>query len=291
MVGSGGRGVLLLLGLLTGCLWRNPAFEGADASGPPAGASDPSSDASMSEGTGAPTGSATGESASGTSGTDGGSSASGTGGSGCAASDPCDADAECLDQEGSIVCTCRPGFLGDGYSCAPAPTLAPLHWELPCTPDDCSSRACVTGQMAASDAQPLVGEAGVTYDVTLWIRGVVEEKEYLGGAEDGHWSEGGTPNGDNFNQMALEVSDPPQKYWINSGGADVSHCVALDDTRTLPIKAGAMVTLSVVDPNACQIFNQDGPGGVPLQIPDIPTVTQPFDGQFVYVEVVGVAVN
>ena len=57
------------------------------------------------------------------------------------------------------------------------------------------------------------------------------------------------------------------------------------------MKAGAVVTLGLADSNECQIFNQDSPGGDPLQVADVPTVAQPFDGQFVYVEVAAVAVN
>lgn len=300
MVGSGGRGVALLAWLLSGCLWQNPAYVEPGTTGPQAATSEAGSDASTSAGTGAVTaGSGTGESASsgGATGTAGGTASgstggsTGTGGSGCLLTNPCDEDADCLDQGGSIACVCRPGFLGDGYTCVLAATLMPLHWEIPCAAQDCSSRACETGQMAKSDAQTLVGEAGVIYDVTLRIRGVVEEKEYSGGTKDGFWCDGGAPTNDSFNQMSLEVSDPPQKYWINSGAADVSNCVALDYSRTIPVKAGALVSLGVADTNACQIFNQDSPGGDPLQIADIPTVAQPFDGQFVYVEATNLALK
>ena len=35
----------------------------------------------------------------------------------CVADPPCSSNAECKNTEGSFMCTCREGFVGDGFNC------------------------------------------------------------------------------------------------------------------------------------------------------------------------------
>ena len=36
----------------------------------------------------------------------------------CKRNQPCDVNAICTNTEGSYVCTCHPGYIGNGLSCA-----------------------------------------------------------------------------------------------------------------------------------------------------------------------------
>ena len=38
----------------------------------------------------------------------------------CDEENECDANAECQDTDGSYLCTCKSGFLGNGYNCTGA---------------------------------------------------------------------------------------------------------------------------------------------------------------------------
>jgi hypothetical protein len=168
-----------------------------------------------------------------------------------------------------------------------AGALADLSWVLPCTVD-VDSVSCADINPAPTSAT-LSGATGLAYDVTLRFSGVVEQKSYLGGSNDGaFWQVGGTPASDGFNWYRLDVSSPAQTYYVNRGVSSINRCFVIDYTKTLRVDAGATVTAVVNDIGGHEIKNVDG-NGKPLVAPVAPAgVTQPFNGQFVTIQVISV---
>lgn len=177
---------------------------------------------------------------------------------------------------------------GDGYLCTNhqctnvAGSLSGLLWKLPCTGPhvdiSCTSDPTVTVMTT------LGGAAGVTYDVTLHFRGVVERKNYVGGCSDGNfWQTDGVDNGDIGNVYELRVSQPPQHFFLNVGSGPQNNTVALDYVKTIRIDAGATVTLFAASKDSAELFNRDA-GSTPISIPST-SVEQPFDGQFIQMDV------
>jgi len=130
--------------------------------------------------------------------------------------------------------------------------LSPLNWRLPKTGDSEPGIWFCPGNAEASAV--VGGIPGVPYAVELHFVGVVEEKAYAGGTNDGgNWQIGGTPRTDGGtpaaligpNIYSLAVSDPPQTYYLNRS-PDSSHVgpVAIDYVKTITINGGATVTLT-----------------------------------------------
>jgi hypothetical protein len=149
-----------------------------------------------------------------------------------------------------------------------------------CTDDD----FCATPNLVEDDAT-LQGTPGMLYELTLRVRGVVSEKGYGGGTADGSWYIGGFPIPSTYSYAELTISDPPQVYYLNNGSA-VEQCVGLDYTQPVFAITGAVLTITHGDTNACSAINQDGAGD-PIVIPGIPPAPDPFDGQFVQIDLVG----
>jgi hypothetical protein len=169
---------------------------------------------------------------------------------------------------------------------APGASLSGLRWEVPC-------RASAGSGCNADDPAPVTadmnGEPGVVYRVTLRFRGVVEQKTYDGGSDDGaFWQEGGTPAADPHDIYKLEISAPPQVYYLNRGssGGDATH--PIDYTKTLRIATGARVTLTAAVIDGAQLGNHDASGRA-IVVPGVPPAPAPYDGQFIQMDVVDVA--
>jgi hypothetical protein len=185
-----------------------------------------------------------------------------------------------------MVCTCNPGYQGDGHTCIPvAVSLSGLRWEIPCGVDVNTSVCSVTDppvQMAT-----LEGLAGAQYDVALRFRGVVEEKTYTGGVADGYWYTGGSPASDNWNIYRLDISDPAQTFFLNAGSSGLFYCVRLDYTRTVRVRSGAKVTLTALSNDGQEIKNIDS-GGTPIVVPGVPPAPNAYNGQFIQMDVASV---
>jgi hypothetical protein len=199
----------------------------------------------------------------------------------------CDAHATCTMTAGGATCTCNPGLAGDGHTCVPvAVGLNGLRWEIPCGAD-ASSVACFV-----TDPQPitanLAGVLGTTYQVTLRFRGVAEQKTYTGGTQDGSFYTGGAEDGGSYNVYAMAVSSPAQTYYLNAGSSNITNCWLLDYTKTIPMDAGATVTLTALAKDGQEIKNRDAATGAPIVVPDIPPAPDPFNGQFIQMDVVSV---
>ncbi len=197
----------------------------------------------------------------------------------------CDPNATCTPG-GNPVCTCHPGYQGDGHTCTPvAVSLSGQRWQIPCG-TDASASVCNCTDPAVQMAT-LGGAPGAQYDVALHFRGVVEEKTYTGGMADGFWYTGGSPAGDNWNVYRLDISDPAQTFFLNSGSSGLFYCVGLDYTRTVRVKTGAMVTLTALAIDNAEIKNIDS-GGTPIVVPGVPPAPSPYNGQFVQMDVASV---
>jgi hypothetical protein len=133
----------------------------------------------------------------------------------------------------------------------------------------------------------LGGAPGVTYDVKLHFRGVVEQKTYTGGCTDGsYWLTGGSVPNDGYNVYRLTVSSPPQTFYLNRGASSITNVWALDLTQTIRIDAGATVTLFADTVDSQEIKNVDGVG-MPVSVQNV-SVMQPYNGQFIQMDVEGV---
>ncbi len=198
--------------------------------------------------------------------------------------DECDPHAAC-DIAREPPCYCTGGYEGDGTRCIEVvASLNELRWELPCGPTR-DMYACDSGE--DTDTATMNGDPGAEYLVELRFRGIVEEKTYMGGTQDGRWYVGGEPAVDTYNVYRFEISDPPQVYFLNAGRSLVTQCWLIDYTRVVHIRQGATVTLTAQSIDTREIFNRDA-SGMPLRVPDLVTDPDPYDGQFVQVDVLTV---
>ena len=235
------------------------------------------------------------DAAAGTSGSDSGAATDAAGADGATTDGEVgsDAPAESAVTEGGD------GPAGDGSNAcdgqatcvAVAGSLSGLLWQLPCS-GAVSGAVCSTTASAAPTAM-LAGTTGTTYDVTLHFRGVVEQKTYAGGcapSTNTMWLSGGADNGDGYNVYRLSISSPPQTYFLNAGSSGIQHTFAIDFQQTVRIDAGATVTLFDDPKDGQEIMNVGADGTTPLTIAGT-TVTQPYNGQFIEMDVVSLAAD
>lgn len=105
------------------------------------------------------------------------------------------------------------------------------------------------------------GTPGTTYDVRLRIRGLFEPTTIRDGEAplDAHpyYRVGGTIRARDWSAWHLEVSEPAQTYWLNHYPR-VSHTIYKEDFEvTIPVAAGATITVRVVDGNDRQMDNAE----------------------------------
>lgn len=177
--------------------------------------------------------------------------------------------------------TCEPVVPG---SDAPpgVPDFAELsgqQWLMPCTaPPNPTLCDCADSSVAVT----VGGTAGVTYDVGVRIRGVMERGSYVNGTANGMWYVGGATDSSILTVAALEVSAPPETYYLNQlatgGGLHV-----LDYEVTLPIAGGATVTLFMSATDAREVADS-----TTAVIPGVQTTPSPYLGQFAQIDVVSV---
>jgi hypothetical protein len=190
----------------------------------------------------------------------------------------CCTAADCGADPAGFVCTAE-------HACVDvAGTLDGLLWLLPCAPG-ATGTSCATTPTTSATAT-MGGTPGVTYDVTVRLRGVIEQKTYPAGCTSGAWSSGGSINGDPYNVYRITVSSPAQTYYVNAGTSNITHTWALDYQQTFRVDAGATVTLFADAVDGAEIRNLDATG-TPISIPGV-AVAQPYDGQFVQLDVVAV---
>jgi hypothetical protein len=194
----------------------------------------------------------------------------------------------------------------DEYSCVnPVQALTAQRVELKCfatlgTPELCETvedkaTHCPQAGNVVVHTFTMGGKADVVYDVTLRVRGVLEPKVYSGGSGSGnHFYVGGIPEPSNFNVYSLTVSSPAQTYFLNSAdGSEEKYVVfALNHNKVIRVAGGATVKLGVEDPDCSEVRNCQSPTGTctPFVIAGIAPAPSGFNGQFVQIDVVSVAI-
>lgn len=186
---------------------------------------------------------------------------------------------------------------GDADEVKTVPTAAhlePLRLDDPCgtppTPDHVCPHLGSTSDAAAFTASRsalLDGEPATMYRVTLHVRGATEPTHLLGGAPGtpANFVTGGMPyargsNEANYQYWRIEVEAPAAVYYLNVfNSLPLAHVIeVLDFGVTIPVAAGARVTLALRDENGHEIAN-DGA----LHPPGAAAGTQ--NGQFVQLDV------
>jgi hypothetical protein len=138
------------------------------------------------------------------------------------------------------------------------------------------------------------GKKGVTYDVKLRIRAIVEPSTIADGEtpypDHPYYKVGGTIRARDWSAWHIEVAEPRQTYWLNHY-PKVGHTIYLEDFEaTIPVAGGAGVVVRVVDGNDRQIDNNEP--GRPDRMQIIKgVVDKPLAGQMLRLDVIGVTVR
>lgn len=136
-----------------------------------------------------------------------------------------------------------------------------------------------------TDVRKFGGEPGKRYKVTLRVRGVVEPMMYKDGQQIGdYFVIGGAPNNATYNIYQLTVSAPSQHYFFNRQDKVGHRIFTIDYTATIEIEGGATLTFHGNGQNGRMITNF-----AKLVVPDVPPAPQPFNGQFIQLDVIEVA--
>jgi hypothetical protein len=169
---------------------------------------------------------------------------------------------------------------------AVAAVFTGLSWQLPCGSVidmyDCAAvEASSTGMVTG-------GTPGATYDVTLHFQGVVEQKTYAGGTTNAYWNIGGAPStSDGYNIYSLAISAPAQTFYLNAGMSSIGHTWPIDYVETVSVMDGATLTLTANPLDGAQILNIDA-DFQPVTAPGATLVTQPYNGQFIQMDVTSI---
>ena len=136
-----------------------------------------------------------------------------------------------------------------------------------------------------TDVLKFGGEPGKRYKVTLRVRGVVEPMVYKDGQQVGEYFYiGGAPNNATYNIYQLSVSSPAQHFFFNRQDKVGHKIFTIDYTATIDVEGGATLTLHGNGQNGRMITNF-----AKLVVPGIPPAPQPYNGQFIQLDVTEVA--
>jgi hypothetical protein len=142
----------------------------------------------------------------------------------------------------------------------------------------------------------VLGTTGKTYALTLRFRGEIEQKTYSGysdggatAAGDGGYNpqlfiSGGSTGGGTWNIYSLSISDPAQTYYLNSGSDGIDQTWLIDYRVTVLASSGATVTLTANSVESIETQNRDSSGNAQV-VPGVPPDPNPYDGQFVQMDV------
>ncbi len=179
---------------------------------------------------------------------------------------------------------------------SPAAVLDGFRFQFPCKdpmPENPKegqdgSSGLVTGDPKTTDnftvKKKFGGEPGRRYKVTLRFRGVVEPMMYKDGQQVGEFFYiGGAPNNATYNIYRIGVSSPASHFFLNRQDKVGHRIFTMDYTQTIEIDGGAEITLHGDGQNGRMITNYKK-----LIVPDIKDLSQPYNGQFIQIDVLDV---
>jgi len=179
---------------------------------------------------------------------------------------------------------------------SPASAIHGFRFEFPCkdpmpeNPKEGADGASglVTGDPKTTDnftvKRTFGGEPGKRYKVTLRFRGVVEPMMYKDGQQVGeYFYVGGDKDNATYNIYQISVSSPKSHFFLNRQDKVGHKIFTIDYTQTIEIDGGAEVTFHGDGQNGRMITNFKK-----LVVPDIAPAPQPFNGQFIQVDVLEV---
>lgn len=136
-----------------------------------------------------------------------------------------------------------------------------------------------------TDVKKFGGQPGKRYKVTIRVRGVVEPMMYKDGQMDGDlFYIGGAPNNATYNIYELRISAPESHYFFNRQDKVGHRIFTIDYTKTIEIEGGATLTFHGDGQNGRMITNF-----LKLVVPEVPPAPQPYNGQFIQLNVTDVA--
>lgn len=161
-------------------------------------------------------------------------------------------------------------------------TLENLRWNFPCSGPGfgiCGSPSQLSVQ------KPLAGDPNLLYSIELRFRGIVETKAYSGGSNDGSYFQiGGSPVPGLANIYQLEISDPPQTYYLNRQSGFGDKLALIDFTKTVEVYGGATVRLFADAVDSLQLANNAS-----YVVPGVEDT--PYNGQFIQMNVVSISAS
>ena len=161
-------------------------------------------------------------------------------------------------------------------------TLDNLRWNLPCDGNPGSGRLCRSSR-TVNDSKTLAGDGSNLFAIKLRFRGIVEPKTYTGGENDGaFWQIGGSPTSNLWNVYKLEISNPPQVYYLNRADAIGYLVYKIDYEKTVQAYGGAVFTISADTQDGVEATNADS-----FVVPGVEGV--PYNGQFIQINVVSIS--
>jgi hypothetical protein len=205
---------------------------------------------------------------------------------------------------GSCEEACPPTSICEGRCNDVASAINGLRVELPCTSGllgdgrSCSSTSTVRASASVN------GSSGKAYYVRVRVRGVVEQREYpdassagaTGAEPDGgshpefFVSDGDTSAADTYNVFTLDVESTDadggvlRTFRLNAGASDQAQCFPVDYFATLRLEKGTKLALTADAIDAQVMSNMDADGN-PIVVPGVPPAPEPFNGQFVQIDV------
>jgi hypothetical protein len=179
---------------------------------------------------------------------------------------------------------------------SPAASIDGFRFEFPCkdpmpeNPREGADglSALVTGDPKTTDnftvKRHFGGEPGRRYKVTLRFRGVVEPMMYKGGQQVGEYFYiGGEKDNATYNVYQISVSSPKSHFFLNRQDKVGHKIFTIDYTQTIEIDGGAEIVFHGDGQNGRMITNYKK-----LVVPDIAPAPEPFNGQFIQVDVLDV---
>lgn len=182
-----------------------------------------------------------------------------------------------------------------------AKPLDGFRYELKCMAGG-SDHDCPEPNNVPTKTVTLMGTSGKSYDVSIHVRGIVEQRTYPGAvsanATAAPTATGPTnqaffvtatvTNNDSYNTYPLTISNPATVYCLNSGTSGHPYVDPIDYNATIRVAAGASVSMQSQSTDTFIIRNVDQNKN-PIVVPGVPPAPNTFDGQFFEIEVNSVA--